>query len=168
MFGLLSGFVTMERPGIMKGKSRGHGGQRGTAMVEFALVFMLLFIVITLIAEGGFLFSTWLAATNGAREGARFGAPCLNRNVSGHPELTCYGYPWDGPPGNANVYDEVYRYTSGFLDQTPGQFGVTVDTSSPYSVTVVVKATVSSIAPILGNIPVYGQATMRLETSPQS
>jgi len=122
-------------------------------MVEFALVFMLLFTIITLIAEGGFLFSTWLAATNGAREGARFGAPCLNRSVD-----SCDA---------TDITNVVNARTAGFLDQSSG-YSVAVDTSSAYSVTVVVKATASTVAPILGDIPVYGQATMRLENSPPS
>lgn len=122
-------------------------------MVEFALVFILLFTVITLIAEGGILFGAWLGVTNGAREGARFGAPCLNRAVD-----PCYANPTDGTP---NVYDSVYQYIRGF----PGEFTVTVPPvpAGATSVTVTVSATVSSVAPILGNITVYGQSTMRLE-----
>ena len=122
-------------------------------MVEFALIFILLFTVITLIAEGGFLFGAWLAATNGAREGARFGAPCLNRTVA-----PCYANPADGTP---NVYNSVYQYVSGF----PGNFTVTVPPvpAGATTVTVTVTATVSSVAPILGDITVSGQSTMRLE-----
>ena len=120
-------------------------------MVEFALIFMLLFTVITLIAEGGFLFGAWLAATNGAREGARYGAPCLNRTVN-----PCYATPADGTP---NVYNSVYQYVSGF----PGDFAPPIVMVSGGTVTVTVTATVSSVAPILGNITVYGQSTMRLE-----
>lgn len=132
-------------------------------MVEFAMVFMLLFILITLIAEGGFLFSTWLAATNGAREGARFAAPCLNRDPN-----PCFRYPTgypDSSTGSRNVYDRVVDYTKGFLDQSPGRFQVTV-ASTVDEVKVTVKATVSSVTPILGDLQVYGQSTMRLETSP--
>lgn len=122
-------------------------------MVEFALIFILLFTVITLIVEGGFLFGAWLAATNGAREGARFGAPCLNRSVDG---CTL-----------ADVQTIAVNRTSGF----PGDFTVpapvlTVTGSSPTTlttVTVTVEATVSSVAPILGDITVYGVSTMRLE-----
>lgn len=129
------------------------GGERGAAMVEFAIVFILLFTVVTLFVEGGLFFSSWLAATNGAREGARYAAPCLNRNIE-----SC-----DEDAIKAVVDDR----TKGFLDQTSG-YSVTVDTSSVHSVTVTVRATVVSVAPILGSLPVYGRSTMRLETSPSN
>ena len=114
-------------------------------MVEFALIFILLFTVITLIAEGGFLFGAWLAATNGAREGARFGAPCLNRTVDG-----C---------SLSQVQGVAVARTNGF----PGDFAPPTVVVSGGTVTVTVTATVSSVAPILGDITVSGQSKMRLE-----
>lgn len=114
-------------------------------MVEFALVFLLLFTVITLIAEGGVLFGAWLAATNGAREGARFAAPCLGRAVD--------------PCVLTEVKLLVEDRTRGF----PGEFTVLDPVVSSGSVTVTVSAKVSSVAPILGDLTVYGRSTMRLE-----
>ena len=130
-------------------------------MVEFALIFMLLFIVITLITEGGILFGAWLGATNGAREGARFGAPCLGRAVD-----NCVAPAVKPPYCPASVTTEAgvvqcvaENYTNGF----PGDFTVDTPVVSGGAVTVVVAATVSSVAPILGDITVYGVSTMRLE-----
>ncbi len=117
-------------------------------MVEFALVFVFLFTIVTLVAEGGLLFATWLAATNGAREGARFAAPCLNRSIQSCtlPDI-----------------DPVVRaYTSGFLDQSPGRFSIASEASGG-TVTVTVMASLSSVTPILGDLTVYGKSTMRLE-----
>ncbi len=119
-------------------------------MVEFALVFVLLFTVITLIVEGGILFGAWLGATNGAREGARYGATCLDRTIPSHPELTCY--PTD-------VQGVAASYTNGF----PGDFPPATVVVSGGTVTVTVTANVSSVAPILGDMSVYGVSTMRLE-----
>ncbi len=122
-------------------------------MVEFALVFLLLFTVITLVIQGGFFFSGWLAATNGAREGARFGAPCLNRTVS-----TC---------SVADVESVARQRIAGFLDQTPApQVDVEVDPAGEF-VTVTVTATVSRVGPLPLDLPVYGVSRMRLETSPK-
>ncbi len=114
-------------------------------MVEFALVFLLLFTMITLVAEGGILFGAWIAATNAAREGARFAAPCLGRAVD------------DCSVEQVRLLAE--DRASGF----PGEFTVLDPVVSSGTVTVTVKATVSSVAPILGDLAVYGQATMRLE-----
>jgi Flp pilus assembly protein TadG len=130
---------------------RGRGRERGAAMVEFALVFLLLFTVITLIVQGGFFFSAWLAVTNGAREGARFAAPCLNRSVQ--------------PCTAADVVALVNDRTRGFLDQTAG-YSVNVDTSSPHFITVTVRATTASVGPLPLDLPVYGISRMRLEMSP--
>ena len=153
----------MNTSGIAKRKARGHAGQRGAAMVEFALIFILLFTVITLIAEGGFLFGAWLAATNGAREGARYGAPCLNR-----VKVTSTGTIDVDRCTLAEVQAIAADRANGF----PGDFTVLPPVISGTSlasggtgtvVTVTVEAAVSSIAPILGDITVYGQSTMRLE-----
>lgn len=46
----------------------------GQAMVEFALVSLLLIAVLILIFEGGLLTANWFALGNAAREGARAGS----------------------------------------------------------------------------------------------
>ncbi len=117
-------------------------------MVEFALVFLLLFTVVAMIAEGGILFGAWLGATNGAREGARYGAPCLNRPVDTCTEPT--------------VAAVAQSRTNGF----PGDFAIPTVVVSDGSVTVTVEGTVSSVAPMLGDITVSGVSTMRLENQP--
>jgi len=50
------------------------GGERGQAMVEFALVLPLLLAVVTAIAEFGIAFSNYLALVDAARAGARVAA----------------------------------------------------------------------------------------------
>ena len=51
-----------------------RGGQRGQALVEFALVLPLLLIVLFLVVDFGVGLTRWIAITNAAREGARLGA----------------------------------------------------------------------------------------------
>ncbi len=53
---------------------RKEKGQRGQAMVEFALVLPLLLIITFIIIDFGFAFSQWVIITNATREGARLGA----------------------------------------------------------------------------------------------
>lgn len=49
-------------------------GQRGQALVEFALVLPLLLIVLFAVVDFGVGLTRWIAVTNAAREGARLGA----------------------------------------------------------------------------------------------
>jgi len=51
-----------------------RGGQRGQALVEFALALPLLLIVLFLVVDFGVGLTRWIAITNAAREGARLGA----------------------------------------------------------------------------------------------
>ena len=48
-------------------------GERGAELIEFALVFPLLLLVILGIVDFGFLFQRMEVVTNAAREGARVG-----------------------------------------------------------------------------------------------
>jgi Flp pilus assembly protein TadG len=53
---------------------------RGANLVEFALALLLLLLILGGIADLGRAFHIYIAMTNGAREGARYGArlPCLS------------------------------------------------------------------------------------------
>ena len=53
---------------------RSKFGERGAALVEFALVAPLLLVVIAGIVDFGFLFQRYEVLTNAAREGARLGS----------------------------------------------------------------------------------------------
>jgi Flp pilus assembly protein TadG len=55
-------------------------GQRGQAMVEFALVLPLLLIVLFLMVDFGVGFARWIAITNATREGARYGTVYTGNN----------------------------------------------------------------------------------------
>jgi hypothetical protein len=51
-----------------------QSGQRGQALVEFALVLPLVLIVLFIAVDFGVGLTRWIAITNAAREGARLGA----------------------------------------------------------------------------------------------
>ena len=53
---------------------RSRFGQRGQALVEFALVLPLLLMVLFIMVDFGVGFARWIAITNATREGARLAA----------------------------------------------------------------------------------------------
>jgi hypothetical protein len=57
-----------------KRRVRCQSGQRGQALVEFALVLPLVLIVLFIAVDFGVGLTRWIAITNAAREGARLGA----------------------------------------------------------------------------------------------
>lgn len=116
-------------------RKRFRDQDRGAALVEAALVLMLLFLCIFTIAEFGLAFKDWLTVNHGAREGARAGATFGNRpdsdylilaemgrqlgaagiipdtvrifNVNNPSEGTNYQYM----PGNGQVWDSSWQGT---------------------------------------------------------
>ena len=58
------------KPGTT-GHRRPRNGEAGVELIEFALVFPLLLMVVLGIVDFGFLFQRWEALTNATREGAR-------------------------------------------------------------------------------------------------
>ena len=53
------------------GRGRPRSREAGVELIEFALVFPLLLLVVLGVADFGFLFQRWEALTNATREGAR-------------------------------------------------------------------------------------------------
>ena len=54
-------------------RRRGKDGEKGQALVEFALLVPILVLLVFAIVDFGMGFYSWIAITNGAREGARLG-----------------------------------------------------------------------------------------------
>ena len=79
---------------------RSRSGERGAALVEFALVAPLLLVVIAGIVDFGFLFQRYEVVTNAAREGARLGS------LPGY--VTC-GNPVSAPGVDQRVRDYVQQ-----------------------------------------------------------
>lgn len=131
----------------VKKSVRRLGDEAGATMVEFAIVVVLLFTIVTLIVQGGLFFSAWLAITNGAREGARYGATCLERSVE-----SC---------DDTMVATRALSATVGFLDPTSVVVLPPVHDSSV--VTVTVTCVVDSVSPFIPPLPLRAESVMRLE-----
>lgn len=96
--------------------------ERGATIVEAAIVFPLLFLVIFAIAEFGLAFKDWLTVSHAAREGARAGATYGNDIRADYLILQDVGRHL-GPASitvqNVRIYnaktgvDENYDYTPG-------------------------------------------------------
>jgi Flp pilus assembly protein TadG len=55
-------------------RRRGRKGEKGQALVEFALLIPIFLILLFAIVDFGMGFYSWITVTNAAREGARLGA----------------------------------------------------------------------------------------------
>ncbi len=63
-------------------------GEKGQALVEFALLIPIFLILLFAIVDFGMGFYSWITVTNSAREGARVGAVHAPLNVASSP---CFG-----------------------------------------------------------------------------
>jgi Flp pilus assembly protein TadG len=102
-------------------------GERGTAMVELAIVIPVLVILLLGIVSGGAAYNQKLSLTNGAREGARYGATLpvgnstLNAwldNVAGVAQNAVDEGFGSGTPGRITCVAYVYPRGSNANDQT--------------------------------------------------
>lgn len=59
---------------VQRRRRRPGSGEKGQALVEFALLLPVFLLIVLGIVDFGFLFSTWINTTHGAREGARAAA----------------------------------------------------------------------------------------------
>lgn len=59
---------------MARGLRQRFSDERGTAVLEFALIGMILIVLLFGMWDFGRLFDAWLVSTNAAREGARYGA----------------------------------------------------------------------------------------------
>ncbi len=111
--------------------SRRRAGERGSELVEFALVFPLLLLVVLAIVDFGFLFQRYEVLTNAAREGAR---------VAVLPGYT-----------TADIQARVTSDASaGGVRQIPGRPAATASINGPRSrppVSIAIAAACPSIAP---------------------
>ena len=55
-------------------RARRKNGEKGQALVEFALLVPIFLLLLFAIVDFGMGFYSWITVTNGAREGARLGA----------------------------------------------------------------------------------------------
>lgn len=129
-------------------RTRKQNRQRGTALVEFAIVLPLLLLLSLMVMEGGQMIRTHIILNNAAREGARFSAVQDNiGNVAGIKQVvTDYAAlngvtipaseitvvqadPIPGPGGVLMTASQVtvqHPYTMNYVPRLPGaQVGTT-------------------------------------------
>jgi Flp pilus assembly protein TadG len=95
-------------------------GERGTALVELALVLPLLLVVLLGMLDFGKAFNEWMRQTHLASEGARLAAVnyCPSPSSDGSGNLTC---DWSSIScGNANANVCLAQYIDTQIDKTFG------------------------------------------------
>jgi Flp pilus assembly protein TadG len=163
--------------------------ERGTALVELALVLPLLLIVLLGMLDFGKAFNEWISQTHLASEGARLAAVnyCPSPSSDGSGNLTC---DWSsiGCSGNANLCLAQYidGQTLGELKdgrlvsssapaQNPTKVciryprGSATTVGDPVLVTLLVRyqwLNYVSKRLSIASTPILGSATMRLESKP--
>ena len=131
------------------GRRRPRNGEAGVELIEFALVFPLLLMIVLGIVDFGFLFQRWEALTNAAREGARVAMLPGYSTIDVEDRITNYlaagGVPTTG--GNPAVtvtattisqgaatwpattvalsYDHDYIFVNGIVGWFGGSLGTT-------------------------------------------
>lgn len=128
-----------------------YADARGSTVVEFALIGLLFFSLISFIVQGAFVFNAWLVMTNATQEGARYGALCYGRQVQ-----SC---------DTSDIVDVVDQTAS---PTNESQLGVSVSVNNGY-ITVQTTDQVPIVAPLVNQIfpnPMYisAEAVARLET----
>jgi len=147
----------------------GRRGERGAALVEFALTLPLLLVVIAGIVDFGFVFQRYEVITNAAREGARLASlPEYQTNttmiqdrvrayVQQGLSLSNAGLNAVVPASNVVVANTPFTVTSGS----------TTYTVQATTVTVTYNHTFLLLQPILGLINQSWGSTIALEASSQ-
>lgn len=150
-------------------------GNRGTALIEFAIVLPVLLLIIFGMIELGVAFYNKAMITNASREGARYGV------------VRCYCDPSRSTNGNdwapdTGITTRVLNYCGDYLitfdDEITGDVATTItrditcdpnDPNDPCTLTVQVDYQYgflllpSFIADLTGGITLTGVTTMRLE-----
>jgi Flp pilus assembly protein TadG len=136
-------------------------GQRGTAMVELAVVLPLFLLLIFGIMEVGWLFAQQVEVRNGAREGARIAA------VSA-PDIVDPTY--SPSSGGAFTYHDVTQRTCDALDLSTGTVSVTLTASgdavgdtAAISLTSTYDSLTGFLDPFFGSLIIDTDVEFRLE-----
>jgi len=119
--------------------------QRGSSLLETALVVPLLLFILAGVVDIGLAYHTYIVMINAAREGARYGI----------------NHPWDTSGIRARVLNEAYNSDVDLSEAT-----ITVDTQGPGTpVRVTVRLNYSTVVmgSILGlpSFPIEASATFR-------
>jgi Flp pilus assembly protein TadG len=130
---------------MIRQKKSGAAGQRGQAMVEFAIIVPILLTVLLGIMQLGVVYNNWVTLTDAARAGARKGAVC---------RTGC------SPSASAATINAV-KASAANLKQS--NLGVTVTSTWAQGTNVTVQATYPWSVSILGVVVASG--TMKATTT---
>jgi len=109
-------------------RRRRKNGEKGQALVEFALLVPIFAILLFAIVDFGMGFYSWITVTNSAREGARVGAVHAPLGVASSP---CFGKAsleqciYDRVLDSADLADEATKMTVT-ITNAQGQSGESV------------------------------------------
>jgi len=106
-------------------------GEKGQALVEFALLVPIFLILLFAIVDFGMGFHSWITVTNSAREGARVGAV--------HPPLNVASSPCNGKASLEQCIEDRVRETAGLPDQDTKMFVYITNAQGQSGESVVVK-----------------------------
>jgi Flp pilus assembly protein TadG len=145
--------------------------ERGAELIEFALIFPLLLLVIVGIIDFGFLFQRYEVLTNAAREGARMAVlpnytdadvrtrVCAYLNSGGVPNTGCSANPMVTvtdetipvggglPPIQARRVQVVYTHTYSFIGPIISLIGGTWTNAQSITATAVMRIEIQSTPP---------------------
>lgn len=146
-------------------------GERGAALVEFAVLLPLLVLLTFGIIEFGIAFNDFISVRNGTREGARLG---VVDDVKNAPSCPISGMPYSPPAIPTNSTDATNALickTKSRIGLDASQIKVKVSFAGTQTVgdnlTICASYPVSSLSgQVLGNGTVTSRVTMRLEQVP--
>ena len=130
---------------VSDGRKARCAGQRGAALVEFALIFPFFLMVVLGMFSGGQAYNRKISMTNAAAEASRYGATLAPSTQAASPPPECYVV--GGPPGSScgidvwmgTVARAVIQNASGDLSASTSERRVCVAYVHP--------AATSSVAP---------------------
>jgi Flp pilus assembly protein TadG len=155
---------------------RSRSGERGAALVEFALILTLFFLLVFGMIEFGFDYNNYIAVRNGTREAARMG---VVNDLSGAPTCKINGVTVT-PPSVISATSSATDATNALICKTKARVGL----GSNLKVQIVVPpgATIGGTLQVCGSYPVtsitglvapfvkgkqlISSVTMRLEQPP--
>jgi Flp pilus assembly protein TadG len=140
---------TPSRRGFARARELRARGERGAALVEFALILVLFFVLIFGMIEFGSDYNNYIAVRNGTREGARLG---IVNDLNNAPACKINGATVT-PPATITSATPALDATNALICKTKDRIGLS---SSTVKVKVVVppSATIGSSLQLCASYPV--------------
>lgn len=120
-----------------------RGGERGQAFVEFTLILAITSVLLFGVVDFGRAYTCWVAATNGAREGARIAIGGADQSTSENRAISAAGTCFGVSPTASS---------SGVGGSSSSDVSMTVSYSLPFS------TPVNSLVKLLPGAPNWGSS----------